>query len=418
MAPIATDTLLDRVSRLDEQHKEVLNEIRKSRDPRRNQPAETIRRFANTDHDTSEFRQLTKACFPGGLGEFMWQVSRCPGENLPGWNQNEKMNAYMTKSQQLLKALPTGMNLQQLQDGGVLVPPEYVNQLLMRTYQNDLLSRTTMLPMTTSNQLKIPAVNETSRADGSRFGGVQAYFDGESDTINLTKTSLGQVTLTANRLTMAIRATQELMDDQATIETWLNVIADQEMAFKIGDKLVNGTGAGMPLGIANALSLVTIAKETGQAAATLVTNNILKMWARLHVSCRANAIWVYDQSIEPQLQVMTIGTAGAQLASYLPPGGLSGAMYGTLMGRPMIPVEFCSQLGTVGDLYLFDPSTILGAMKGGLQAANSIHVYFLSNEQVFRFVMRMDARSWWTSALTPKSAGDTQTNILALATRS
>ena len=83
----------------------------------------------------------------------------------------------------------------------------------------------------------------------------------------------------------------------------------------------------------------------------------------------------------------------------------------------MIPVEFCQQLGTTGDLILVDPSTILSAMKQGMQAANSIHVYFLSNEQVFRFVIRMDARSWWTSALTPKSAGNTQTNIVALATR-
>jgi HK97 family phage major capsid protein len=413
MTTCATDPLLERADRLSQDHSDLMAAISESRRPGHNQPVSVLNKMARMGSGNPEDMrraELRKSIFTGGFGEFMSVVRHCPdGQN---WATNEKMNNYLTK------AIPTGMSLMSAQDGGFLVPPEYANQLLMRAYKNDLLSRTTMFPMTTSNALKIPAVNETSRADGSRFGGVQAYWDGEGNTITATKPNIAQVSLTANRLTMAVRATQELLDDTASLETWLNLIADQELAFKIGDALINGNGSGMPLGALNALSIVSVAKETGQAANTLVAANILKMWARLHVSCRQNAIWVYDQSIEPALQTMTIGTAGAQLAVFQPPGGLSASMNGSLQGRPMIPVEFCQQLGTVGDLILLDPATIVAAMKGGIQSASSIHVYFLSNEQVFRFVVRLDARSWWTSALTPKSAGDTQTNIVALATRS
>jgi HK97 family phage major capsid protein len=410
--PDSTADLLAQAEALNAENKELLGEIRKARSPGFNQPQDTLRKLARDTRQKdpkSEFRVGPNGIFKD-FGHFMGSV-RQVGSNNQNWDSNEPMKNYLTK------AIPSGMNIQQAQDGGFLVPPEFVNQLLMRTYSNDLLSRTTMFPMTTSNALKIPAVNETSRADGSRFGGVQAYWDGEGNTINASKPSLAQVTLTANRLTMAIRATQELLDDTSALETWMNLIADQELAFKIGDGLVNGTGAGMPLGMQNALSLVSVAKETGQAAATLVAQNVLKMWSRLHISCMQNAVWLYDQSILPQLQSMTIGTAGAQLAVFLPQGGLSQSPYATLQGRPMIPVEFCQTLGTAGDLILVDPATIVSAMKGGMQAMNSLHVYFLSNEQVFRFVMRVDARSWWTSAITPKSAGSTQTNIVNLATR-
>jgi hypothetical protein len=49
---------------------------------------------------------------------------------------------------------------------------------------------------------------------------------------------------------------------------------------------------------------------------------------------------------------MVIGTGGVPV--YLPPGGLSHAPFGTLMGRPVMPLEFCETLGTEGDIVLAD----------------------------------------------------------------
>jgi hypothetical protein len=45
--------------------------------------------------------------------------------------------------------------------------------------------------------------------------------------------------------------------------------------------------------------------------------------------------------------------------------------------------------------------------KGGVDAAVSMHVAFLTDEQVFRFMYRVDGQPNWNSALTPKSAGNT-----------
>ena len=49
---------------------------------------------------------------------------------------------------------------------------------------------------------------------------------------------------------------------------------------------------------------------------------------------------------------------------YLPANGISGNPYGTLMGRPVIPVEYADTLGTVGDITLCDYSQYMLADKG------------------------------------------------------
>ena len=92
--------------------------------------------------------------------------------------------------------------------------------------------------------------------------------------------------------------------------------------------------------------------------------------------------------------------------------------YNTLMGRPVIAIEQCPTLGTVGDIIAADLSQYLGITKGGLQSASSMHVRFLYDEMTFRFVLRVDGQPLWSSALTPFKGSDTQGPFVVLATRS
>lgn len=316
------------------------------------------------------------------------------------------------------KTSPTGMSETfSGQDGGALVPPEFVAQILMRLYSNDLMNRCTIFPVA-GNQLKVPAINETSRAEGSRFGGVTSYWLPEAGTINPSKPSIQTVDLSLESLFVMMRPTQQLLDDAPALEVYLTTLAAQEVAFKVGSAIVRGDGVGKPKGILNSNCKVAVTKESGQLAATIKAENIMNMWARLHESCEANAIWLVEKSTFPQLSSMTIGTAGAQLAVYLPQGGLSNTPYGTIYGRPVIPVEFCSALGTEGDIILWDPTQYLIITKGGIQTAVSMHLYFNTNEMAFRFTMRMDGKNWWTSALTPFSGAATRSCVVTLETRS
>ena len=124
---------------------------------------------------------------------------------------------------------------------------------------------------------------------------------------------------------------------------------------------------------------------------------------------RPNSVWLINQDIEPDLHTMSIAVGTGGIPVYMPANGLSQQPYGTLYGRPVLPIWQCQTLGTAGDIILADMSQYLLAEKGGIQSASSIHVKFQYDETAFRFVMRLDGQPWWNSALTPFKGGATKT---------
>jgi HK97 family phage major capsid protein len=164
---------------------------------------------------------------------------------------------------------------------------------------------------------------------------------------------------------------------------------------------------------------VSVTKENAQSAATIVPKNLIKMFARCHARSRRNAVWFINQDIEPQLFTMTqdAGTAG-QLV-YMPPGGLSQSPYGTILGRPVMPIEYAATLGTVGDIMLADLSAYCSGTQGGMDSAMSMHLRFDYAETAFRFMFAVDGQPWLASAITPyKGSSNTVSPFVALETRS
>jgi HK97 family phage major capsid protein len=264
----------------------------------------------------------------------------------------------------------------------------------------------------------MPALAETSRADGSRFGGARAYWANEGTTATASKPKIREITLKLEKLLAFCYMTEELMRDAAAMEAFVNKVYSDEMAFKIDDSIFNGTGAGGPLGILNCPALVTVAKESGQAADTIVWQNIIKMWARLSPASQTRAAWFINQEVQPELMTMamSVGTGGVPV--FLPAGGASATPYMTLMGRPVIPVEHLSKLGDAGDILLADMSDYIGIDKGGLESDTSIHVQFLYDEQVFRFRYRFNGTPYSNSPVTTyKNSSTTISPYITLAAR-
>ena len=82
--------------------------------------------------------------------------------------------------------------------------------------------------------------------------------------------------------------------------------------FMTEDAMYMGTGVGMPLGIRASGALVSVAKETGQLADTVVAENVINMWARRYV--RGSYIWMINQNVMPQLQHMTIDSGNSRVS--------------------------------------------------------------------------------------------------------
>lgn len=301
------------------------------------------------------------------------------------------------------------------QDGGFAVPPDFRSEIMKKVFGEESLLARTDQQTSSSNGFTVPK-DETTPWQTS--GGVQAYWDSEAGTITQSKVQLGSTTVKLDKLTALVPVTEELLMDANSLASYLRSKAPEKMDFKVTDAIVNGNGNGQPLGIMNSGAKVTADPESGQAAATLRAENIVKMYSRLYAGCRRNAIWLINQDIEPQLLTMTFPGTGTAVPVYLPPGGLSAAPYGMLMGRPVIPTEACQTLGTEGDIILTDLSKYLSVVKaGGMRQDVSIHLWFDQDVTAFRFILRVGGQPWWSSAISPKNGSSTRSCIVTLGAR-
>jgi len=311
----------------------------------------------------------------------------------------------------------TGMSSHVSSDGGFLIPPEFSDRIMDIAHQEDVLFAKTDKMVTTAASTKVNALHETSRAAGSRRGGVRGYWLGEGGTFTGSKPTFRQLTMEPHKLTVLMYATDEQLDDTPNLEQLVSRFAGEEIAFMTGDAIINGTGAGQPLGLLNAGCTVSVAKEGLQGAATIEKENIDKMWARMHAPSRQSAVWLINQDVESELERLAanVGTGGVPV--YLPAGGITDTPNSRLKGREVLVTEFQPTLGTVGDIMLVDLSQYLTVTKGDVTSDTSIHVQFTTGETAFRFTFRVDGQPWWSAALTPFKGTNTLSPFISLATR-
>lgn len=299
----------------------------------------------------------------------------------------------------------SGMQVSVGGDGGFMVGADNESWLMNSVNaESQIYSRIEKMPIGAErNSISLPALAETSRATGSRFGGVVGYWSAEAATATKSKPVIRNVDIKLEKLLAFCYMTEELMQDARSLEAFVNKAFGAEFSFLLDDAIINADGNGKPLGILNSPALVSVAKEVGQAADTIVAENIVKMHSRLGARNRKNAVWLINQEIEPELHTMTIavGTGGVPL--YMPANGLSGLPYSTLMGKPVLPVEQCSKLGDKGDIILCDLKDYIGIDKGGLEGDSSIHVQFLYDETAFRFRYRFNGTPYTVSPLASKA---------------
>lgn len=302
-------------------------------------------------------------------------------------------------------------------DGGFAVQTDFSTALLDKSHQTGIIaSKVFRVPIgANSNGIKLPAIDETSRVTGSRWGGIQVYYAAEADTVTAKKPKFRLVELSLKKLFGISYATDELLQDFSAYEAILNRALPEEFGFQIDDDILNGTGAGKPLGINNHPALVVVAKEGAQAAATVVAANVLKMFARMPARLIGGAEWFVNQDVLPQLPQMVIGTQPV----YMPPTGMAGASpFGTLLGRPINVIEQAETVGTQGDIIFANFGEYVMIEKGGLQSASSMHVRFLNDEMTFRWTLRLDGQPGWNAALTPAKGANTLSPFVELAVRS
>lgn len=302
--------------------------------------------------------------------------------------------------------------------GGFLVPEEYRPQLLMLGLEDSIvLPRATVVPMNTAT-LVLPTVDATSNAT-SVFGGVVVYRTEEGEEFVESQAKFGRVKLEVTKQTALAYLTNEVIRESApAIEAVMGQMTPSAMSYFADLDFLSGTGAGEPLGGLAAANpaLLAISGESGQAADTIVWQNVLKAYARQLPQSIGRTVWIAspDTFVELATMALEVGTGGS--AVWLTDG--HGTPVLTLLGRPVIMSEKTpGVLGDKGDLSLVDWSFYLIGIRDNLMVDTSDHVKFTSDQTTIRAIARNDGRPWLSSAITPHNGGPTLSPFVTLAAR-
>lgn len=324
-------------------------------------------------------------------------------QNVRSFRRGEKFDS------QVLNA--TGMSVSVSADGGFAVEAGIADNLMqLVNTKSKLLPFVSQQPtQADKGGISIPAIAETSRADGSRFGGVEAFWIGEGIEGKYSAPKLRAVDLKLSKLLAFCAATSELMQDAPGLASWISDLYSSEIAFKVDDAILQADGLGKPIGILNSGALIEVPKESGQGADTIVFENLCKMWSRVSVRNLKNLVWIINRECLPELMTMT-SPGIAPKPVYLPPEGASAAPYGTIFGRPVLEVESASKLGDAGDITLADMSDYIWTDKNGIQNDVSIHVQFLTDEECYRFRYRANGCPYTKAPVASKSNSNFSTS--------
>jgi HK97 family phage major capsid protein len=295
---------------------------------------------------------------------------------------------------------------------GYLVPTDYRTAIWELAFDgSDLLGMVTPEP-TSSNAISMPK-DETTPWGAS---GVQAYWRAEAAQMTASKAAINQTMLQLHELYAFVLASQEVLDDAPRLQDKLTRQAARAIRWQASDAIMWGDGNGKPLGFQKAASLVTVAKESGQAASTVAIANLLKMASRL-LRTGGSPLWIINADTIPQIGALTLGNVPAWLPSQQPIQ--ASPFNGSLCGYPVLFSEHAQSLTTLGDLNLVDLDGYFCATKagGGIDFASSIHLFFDYGLQAFRWTFRMGGQPYLSAAVSPAHGSNTKSHFVTLQAR-
>lgn len=295
-------------------------------------------------------------------------------------------------------------------DGGFAVPPEFASEITRPVLEEDsLLAYADAVPVT-GNSLTFPK-DETTPWGTT---GVYAAWESEAATLAQKKPALGSSTLRLKKLAVLVGATDELLADATAMAAYLQSKMREAVAWKVNDAIINGNGAGMPLGILNGGSVVSVAKESGQAADSVVAANVAKMYARVLMG-GGQTVWLMNPDVFPQVITLSLNSNPIWVPAN---EGFKGAPAGLLLGRPIVLTDACDTVGDVGDLILANMGGYRAITKaGGEEFATSMHLWFDQGVEAFRLTFRMDGQPVLSSAITPPNSAVTRSHFATIAAR-
>jgi HK97 family phage major capsid protein len=319
----------------------------------------------------------------------------------PGGQRDERL---------VIGAAPTDFHQETGSAEGRMVPPAFREAIFEVATEEDALIAETDNEPTSGNAVEF-LKDETTPWGAT---GVQAKWRSEAGQMTPSKLSTEGEMMRLHDLYAFVTATDNLLSDAPRLATRLTRKAGLAIRWKTNLAIVEGTGAGQPLGYMKSAALVSVAKKAAQVADTIVAENIGGMYSRIIGA--SQAAWYINQDALPQLMVLTIGD---QPVWTPPQTGLLNAPGGLLLGRPVRFSEHCETLGDKGDIQLVNlrQGYYTITSEGGVLFASSMHLYFDYGLQAFRWTFRMNGQPFLSAPVSPAKGASTRSHFVTLDAR-
>lgn len=318
------------------------------------------------------------------------------------------------RHQQVVNAAKAmGMSTGNPSEGGYLVETNQADGIMQTAVETGVFTSgcTTIGIGQDADSYEYMAADDRDQSQGTVLGGIKAFRKSEKKEMTEWSTSkLEPKEIRVEDTYVIMSVTNRMLRDAAALTSTVKAGVPTAFGLKLDEEAWEGSGVGMCLGASKSPIMVSVPKEVGQEAGTVVTKNLVNMLARFYGT---GGVWNINPEVMPQLMTLTLGDKPI----YLPGGYIDGAPFGTLLGKPLVPTDHNEVVGSKGDIVLADWSQYLIVAKGGTEAAESMHVKFLTDEMVFRFTQRTNGQPLHSKPITPKKGTATRSPFVALADR-
>jgi HK97 family phage major capsid protein len=298
-------------------------------------------------------------------------------------------------------------------DEGFSVPPDFRSQVWENVLGDDTsFDLFNVFPGEPTNSTSVNIQKDITNPWDT--AGVKAFYVSEASQMQPSSMDQKMDNVPVHKLYAFVLATEELLSDSPRFNDRMTRKVGQAIRYKGSVALAAGNGVGRPLGFTKSGSVVTVAKETGQAAKTIVPQNIANMYSRLFNPQRG--IWIISSDAFPQIMLLNLN--GMPL--WTPYNeGFKYRPNGMLLGQPIYISYHCQTLGTQGDIYFVNADGYMHLQRTTApEFASSMHLYFDYDMEAFRWTIRHGGQPYMNQAISLPNGQASQSYFVQLATRS
>ncbi len=206
--------------------------------------------------------------------------------------------------------------------------------------------------------------------------------------------------------------TNEDLEDLPMLQSRYLDRAPELLNLSCWEDVINGDGVAKTLGFNSANNSGKI--QLGRTGAGLIDyDDIVELLKRNFKG--AGTFWFAGHDTVDQLMKLTDTNGSLIWKDSLLTGVTGSLMQSSLAGYPIVFSEDASKLGDAGDITLVDPSGMhLSQKSGGIKFASSIHFYYDTDKEAFRWTKRFGGEPVFDGAYTPRNGGATMSHFSSL----